>query len=186
MRHRMQGRKLGVTTAHRKAMFANMASSLIMHERIETTLPKAKELRRLADKLVTLAKSGTVSARRRALMLLRNKKAVGKAFEQFSKRFDGRKGGYTRILKLGYRRGDAAPMAIIEYLSGAGAAETTEPKRTVKPKKQAAKKTAAKKADAAGSEEKKPRARKAAAKKPAAKKAQAKPKKAASKKKSEE
>jgi large subunit ribosomal protein L17 len=150
-------------------MFANMASSLIMHDRIETTLPKAKELRRLAEKLVTLAKNGTVAARRRAITLIRDKKAVGKAFEHFAKRFEGRMGGYTRIMKLGNRRGDAAPMAIIEYLRGEGAAEASATKRTVKPKKPAVRKAAAKKADD-DSTEKKPRARKAAAKNPAVKK----------------
>ena len=119
MRHRVSESKLGRTTAHRRAMLANMASSLIKHGRIETTLPKAKALRGLADRLVTLGKSGTLAARRRAVALIRDKNAVKVAFDDLAKRFSSRNGGYTRILKLGYRHGDSAPMAVIEYLSEA-------------------------------------------------------------------
>lgn len=116
MRHHVAGRKLGRTSAHRKSMLANLASSLAIHGRIETTLPKAKELRSIADRLVTLGKRGTLAARRRALALIRDRKAVQKAFAELAVRFHDRNGGYTRILKLGYRHGDSAPMAMIEYL----------------------------------------------------------------------
>lgn len=117
MRHNVAERKLGRKTAHRKALFANLLSALIFHDRIETTLPKARELKPIADKIVTLSKKGSVPARRRARAILRNRQAVFKAFGEFSGRFADRQGGYTRILKLGYRHGDSAPMAIIEYLS---------------------------------------------------------------------
>lgn len=116
MRHNVAERKLGVKTAHRQAMLANLASSLVLKDRIATTLPRAKELKRIADRIVTLSKRGTVHAARRARQILRNRQAVHKAFHEFSSRFSDRQGGYTRILKLGYRHGDSAPMAIIEYL----------------------------------------------------------------------
>ena len=180
MRHRVQGRRLSRTLSHRKAMFANMASSLIIHDRIETTLPKAKEIRRLADKMVTLGKKGTVAARRRAIQLIRNKKAVSKAFAELAVRFEGRSGGYTRIMKLGNRHGDSAPMAIIEYIPSEGQAHAP------KEKKAKAKKAPEKKAKPAGEskkEEKKAKpAKKAAAKK--AKPAKAAKAKAPAKKKS--
>jgi len=153
-------------------MFANMASSLIMHERIETTLPKAKELRRLAEKMVTLGKKGTVAARRRALTLIRNRKAVSRAFDELAGRYAARSGGYTRIMKLGYRHGDSAPMAVIEYLAPEGRSHEPTEKRA-RTKKAASKK--AKPAKEAKETEKKARpARKAAPKKEAAKKAPAK------------
>lgn len=117
MRHHVEGRKLGRTSPHRKSLFANLAASLILHDRIETTLPKAKELRSLADRLVTLGKQQTLHARRRAISIIRNKVAVHKLFDELAHRFNGRNGGYTRLLKLGFRHGDAAPMAVIEYLS---------------------------------------------------------------------
>lgn len=117
MRHRIDGRKLGRTSAHRKAMFANMAASLILHDRIETTLPKAKELKSIADRLVTMGKKKNLAALRRAAGFVRNKEAVKKLFGELSLRFADRNGGYTRILKLGSRHGDNAPMAVIEYLS---------------------------------------------------------------------
>jgi len=108
-------------------MLANMASSLIKHGRIETTLAKAKVLRGLADRLVTLGKSGTLAARRRAISLIRDKGAVKIAFDELAGRFGERKGGYTRVMKLGYRHGDSAPMAIIEYLTeGAASAAHVE------------------------------------------------------------
>lgn len=116
MRHGVDHRKLGVKSAHRKAMLANLASSLIINDRIETTLPKAKELRRFAERLVTMGKQGSLHARRRALSFIRNKPAVQKLFDDLAKRFADRHGGYTRILKLGSRHGDASPMAAIEYL----------------------------------------------------------------------
>lgn len=116
MRHYSDHRKLGRTTSHRRAMLSNLVSSLIEHDRVETTLPKAKEARRVAEKIVTLSKKGSLHARRLAISLLRNQHAVDIAFASFSKRFDGRSGGYTRIYRLGSRHGDAAPMAILEYL----------------------------------------------------------------------
>jgi large subunit ribosomal protein L17 len=116
MRHLNQGRKLGRTTAHRKAMMRNMVTSLLEHERIVTTEPKAKELRRVADKMVTLGKRGTLHARRQALRVIRSNIVVRKLFDDVAPRFGDRKGGYTRILHLGYRAGDAASMAIIELV----------------------------------------------------------------------
>ena len=116
MRHRKSGRHLNRTSAHRKAMFANMAASLIAHEVIRTTVPKAKELRRIAEPLITLAKEDTVAHRRLAFSRLRDKAAVGKLFSELGPRFHERPGGYTRILKSGNRTGDAAPMAYIELV----------------------------------------------------------------------
>lgn len=116
MRHRKSGKHLGRTSAHRKAMFANMAASLIAHEVIRTTLPKAKELRRVAEPLITLAKNDTVANRRLAFWRLRDKAAVGKLFKELGPRFQERPGGYTRILKIGRRNGDAAPIAYIELV----------------------------------------------------------------------
>ncbi len=116
MRHRKSGRHFNRTSAHRKAMFANMAASLIEHEIIKTTVPKAKELRRVAEPLITLAKDDTVANRRLAFARLRSKAAVGKLFSELGPRFHERPGGYTRILKAGYRAGDAAPIAYIELL----------------------------------------------------------------------
>ena len=116
MRHRKSGRHLNRTSAHRKAMFANMAASLIAHEAITTTVPKAKELRRVAEPLITLAKEDTVANRRLAFRRLRDKAAVGKLFGELGPRFRDRPGGYTRVLRAGYRHGDAAPVAIIELV----------------------------------------------------------------------
>lgn len=116
MRHRKSGRHLNRTSAHRKAMFANMAASLIEHEIIKTTVPKAKELRRVAEPLITLAKRDTVANRRLAFNRLRSKAAVGKLFSDLGPRFQERPGGYTRILKAGYRAGDSAPIAYIELV----------------------------------------------------------------------
>lgn len=116
MRHRKAGRKLNRTSAHREAMFRNMAVSLFRHELIKTTLPKAKELRRVAEPLITLAKSDSVHRRRLAFARLRNKEAVGKLFSELGPRYQHRPGGYLRILKCGYRIGDAAPMAYVELV----------------------------------------------------------------------
>ena len=116
MRHRKSGRHLNRTSAHRKAMFSNMAASLIEHEIIKTTVPKAKELRRVAEPLITLAKRDTVANRRLAFARLRSKAAVGKLFTELGPRFEDRPGGYTRILKAGHRSGDAAPVAFIELV----------------------------------------------------------------------
>lgn len=117
MRHLVDSRKLGRTTSHRLALFRNMLSSLILCDRIETTLPKAKELRRWADWMVTLGKEGTLAARRRAVRYVQDDAALKKLFSNLAERFKTRKGGYTRIMRLGNRHGDNAPMAIIEYLS---------------------------------------------------------------------
>ena len=116
MRHRKSGRHLNRTSAHRKAMFANMAASLFEHEIIKTTVPKAKELRRIAEPLITLAKEDTVANRRLAFDRLRSKAAVGKLFSELGPRFLERPGGYTRILKAGFRAGDSAPIAYIELV----------------------------------------------------------------------
>ena len=116
MRHRKSGRKLGRNSAHRKAMFRNMAVSLFRHETIRTTLPKAKELRRVAEPLITLAKQDGTSRRRLAFARLRDDAAVGKLFDELGPRFRDRPGGYLRILKIGYRAGDAAPMAVVQLL----------------------------------------------------------------------
>lgn len=116
MRHRKQGRKLNRTASHRKAMFANMAAALIEHEQIVTTLPKAKEMRRVTDKLITLGKRGDLHARRQAISKIRDVEQVKKLFEVLGPRYKDRNGGYTRVLKAGYRYGDNAPMAVIELV----------------------------------------------------------------------
>jgi large subunit ribosomal protein L17 len=116
MRHGNAHRKLGRTTAHRTAMFANMAASLIKHEQIVTTLPKAKELRPFVEKLVTLAKRGDLHARRQAISQVRDVTQVGKLFTTLGPRYADRNGGYIRVLKAGYRYGDDAPMAVIEFV----------------------------------------------------------------------
>jgi large subunit ribosomal protein L17 len=116
MRHKLAHRKLNRTSAHRKAMLANMAASLIEHEQIITTLPKAKEMKPFMDKLVTLAKKGDLHARRQAVARIRNKDAVAKLFAVMGERYEQRNGGYTRVLKAGFRHGDNAPMAVIELV----------------------------------------------------------------------
>jgi large subunit ribosomal protein L17 len=116
MRHRNSGRKLGRTTSHREAMFRNMVTSLFEHERIVTTTPKAKEARRLADKMITLAKKGDLHARRQALSFIRSKDVVAKLFDVIQLQFVNRNGGYTRIIQTGVRQGDAAAMAILELV----------------------------------------------------------------------
>jgi len=113
MRHKKSGRKLGRNSSHRKAMFRNMAASLLRHETIKTTLPKAKELRHVVEPLITLAKEDGVANRRLAFDRLRDKEVVGKLFTDLGPRFKNRPGGYLRILKTGPRPGDAAPMAIV-------------------------------------------------------------------------
>ena len=116
MRHMKSGRKLNRTSSHREAMFKNMASSLFKHELIRTTLPKAKELRRVAEPLITLAKTDGVANRRLAFARLRDKQAVGKLFVELGPRYRERPGGYLRILKCGFRPGDHAPMAYVELV----------------------------------------------------------------------
>ena len=118
MRHKKSGRKLGRNSSHRKAMFRNMATSLVHHETIKTTVPKAKELRRVIEPLITLAKVDGVANRRLAFSRLRDKAAVGKLFTDLGPRFKERPGGYLRILKIGPRPGDAAPMAIVQLVDG--------------------------------------------------------------------
>ncbi len=116
MRHQKSGRKLNRTSSHRKAMFKNMAVSLFEHELIRTTLPKAKELRRVAEPLITLAKNDSVANRRLAFARLRDEASVAKLFRELGPRYTERPGGYIRILKCGYRKGDAAPMAYVELV----------------------------------------------------------------------
>ncbi len=116
MRHRVHGRKLNRDSSHRKAMLANMAASLIKHEQITTTLPKAKELRPVVEKLITLGKRNSLHARRQALAKLPDQAMVSKLFDTLGPRYAERSGGYTRVLKAGFRYGDAAPMAVIELV----------------------------------------------------------------------
>ena len=116
MRHQKSGRKLNRDSSHRKAMFSNMVASLIKHELIRTTLPKAKELRRFAEPLITLAKVDSVANRRLAFARLRDKEAVGKLFVEIGPRYVSRPGGYLRLLKCGFRAGDSAPMAYVELV----------------------------------------------------------------------
>jgi large subunit ribosomal protein L17 len=118
MRHLKSGRKLNRTSSHRKAMFRNMAASLIEHEQIKTTLPKAKELRKVAEPLITLGKTPTVANRRLAFARLRNRSVVSKLFDDLGVRFKDRPGGYLRILKCGLRTGDKAPMAYVQLVDG--------------------------------------------------------------------
>ena len=117
MRHRKAGRRLGRNSSHQKAMMRNMVTSLLEHERIVTTTPKAKELRKLADKMITLGKRGDLHARRQALSVIRSKKVVDKLFTKLKEEYMGRNGGYTRIIRTGNRSGDAASMAIIELVN---------------------------------------------------------------------
>lgn len=131
MRHGHGYRKLNKTTSHRKAMFSNMTVSLITHEQIKTTLPKAKELRSITDKMVTLGKKGTIAARRQAFAFLRDADAVKKLFDTLAPRYNERSGGYNRVLKAGFRHGDNAPMAIIELVDRDVDAKGSEDKARV-------------------------------------------------------
>lgn len=117
MRHRKSGRRLGRTTSHKEAMFRNMVTSVFEHERIVTTTPKAKEVRKVVDKMITLAKRGDLHAKRQALSFIRSRDVVAKLFDEISGQFADRNGGYTRIIQTGPRRGDAAPMAILELVT---------------------------------------------------------------------
>lgn len=126
MRHRKGGVKLGRTTSHREAMFKNMVTSLFKHNSIKTTDVKAKELRKWADKMITLAKRGDLHARRQALAIIREKSVVHKLFNEVNERFSDRNGGYTRITKVGFRKGDAAPVSIIEIIAPVIQEETPE------------------------------------------------------------
>ena len=116
MRHQVAGRKLNRTTSHRRAMFANMACALIKHEQIFTTLPKAKDLRPIVEKLITVGKKGDLNARRKLIAELRDQGMAAKVLDVLAKRYEARKGGYLRIMKAGFRYGDSAPMAIIEFI----------------------------------------------------------------------
>ncbi len=116
MKHNIKNKKLNRTSTHRKAMFMNLSNSLIKHEQISTTLPKAKELKRFVEKIITLGKKGDLLSRRRAVAILNDQKMVKKTFEILAERYKDRKGGYTRIIKLGNRFGDNAPMSIIELV----------------------------------------------------------------------
>lgn len=131
MRHRNGLRKLNRTSSHRKAMFSNMAASLLTHEQIKTTLPKAKEMRAIADKMIGLGKRGDLHARRQAFAYLRDEAAVAKLFAVLADRYKERPGGYTRVLKAGFRYGDAAPMAYIELVDRDPAAKGKEDKARV-------------------------------------------------------
>jgi len=126
MRHMKSGRKLNRNSSHRKAMFSNMASSLIEHEIIKTTVPKAKELRRVAEPLITLAKEDSVAHRRQAFDSLRDRKVVTKLFNELGPRYGDRPGGYLRIMKCGYRAGDNAPMAYVELVDRPSEQEAVE------------------------------------------------------------
>ena len=116
MRHRMSGRKLNRTKEHRKALFSNMAAALLKHEQIKTTLPKAKDLRPIVEKLISLGKRGRLHDRRRAFAMLRDDATTAKLFDTLADRYADRSGGYTRVIKAGYRYGDTAPMAVIELI----------------------------------------------------------------------
>ncbi len=160
MRHKKAVAKLGRTTSHRKAMLRNMVTSFFEHERIKTTDAKAKELRKVAEKLITLGKRGDLHARRQALSYIREKGVTAKLFEDIAKRYENREGGYTRILKLGVRRGDNAPISIIELVG-----KDEKPKKA---KKKAQKSKAKKKEAAPAKEEEKQEKVEAAAETPVA------------------
>ena len=151
MRHRKSGRKLGVTTKHRKAMFRNMATDLLRNGRINTTDTKAKEIRRVVEKLVTLGKNGSLHARRKALGYIRDRAVVEKLFSELAQRYMERPGGYTRIVKLGYRRGDNAPISLIELVTEEYKAKRKRRKakpKTAKTKTESAPKKSSKKKSA--------------------------------------
>ena len=133
MRHRQTGRKLNRTSSHRKSLFKNMSQALIKHEQIVTTLPKAKELKRVIEKLITLGKKGSLHSRRLAFSKIRDKDMVSKLFDALATRYKDRNGGYSRVLKAGFRYGDSAPMAVIELVdrdeNAKGFGELNEPKQ---------------------------------------------------------
>lgn len=134
MYHGKAGRKLGRTSSHREAMFRNMVTSVIKHERIRTTDTRAKELKKLAEKMVTLGKKGSLHARRQALAVVRDKEMVGKLFGELTERYRNRAGGYTRIVKTGYRYGDNAPVSILEFIPDEKKKEKAKPKAKAKSK----------------------------------------------------
>jgi len=140
MRHLKAGRKLNRSGAHRKALFRNLVTSLIEHEQVRTTDAKAKELRRVADRMVTLGKRGTLHARRQALAYIRRESVVTKLFDEVATRFRERPGGYTRVVKLGHRHGDAAPMSVIELTDHGEAAKAEAEKKRERRARRAEKK----------------------------------------------
>lgn len=197
MKHRARARKLGRSTSHRLAMLRNMVTSLLDHERVHTTDAKAKEVRRVAERMITLGKRGDMHARRRALRVIRRREVAAKVFGELAERYRDRPGGYTRVVKLGQRHGDAAPLSLVELISGETVAEApaaeTKPRRKKAAKaaadKPASKKAPAKKAGGAGKtagKKKSKSARKPATEKAASKKSPAKKtkKKSTAKKKS--
>ncbi len=174
MRHRVRSRKLGRTSAHRLALYRNMVTSLLEHERIQTTDAKAREVRRIAERMITLGKRGTLHARRRALRIIRQREVAAKVFDELADRYRDRPGGYTRVLKLGIRSGDAAPVSIVELVEAGDVArprgepaEKKTARRRSPPKKAPAKKTAPKRK---ASESKTPAKKKSEKKKPVKKK----------------
>ena len=134
MRHLKSGKKLNRSMSHRAALYRNLVASLMVHDRIRTTDAKAKEIRRFADRMVTLGKEGSLAARRRAAAFMRNPSAVRRLFADVAPRFADRAGGYTRIVKLGFRPGDAAPMSMIELTGSSASVETGKKKRPRRPK----------------------------------------------------
>jgi large subunit ribosomal protein L17 len=152
MRHRVAGRKLSRHTQHRELMFRNMLVSLLQHERIRTTLAKGKELRSWADRMISLGKQGTLHARRRAFALLRNEGIVKKLFDEIAPKFKDREGGYTRVFKLGWRQGDAAPLSLVELVTYAHPEE--KKKSTITKAKEALGKVAPKKKEKVEKKEK--------------------------------
>src|SRR4030066_1735400 len=152
MRHRVAGRKLSRHTQHRELMFRNMVGSLLQYERIKTTLAKGKELRSWADKIITLGKKGTLHARRQAFALLRNEGIVKKLFDEIDPKFKDREGGYTRVYKLGWRQGDAAPLSLVELVTFAHPEE--KKKSTIKKAKEVLEKVTPKKKEKVEKKEK--------------------------------
>ncbi len=177
MRHRARSRKLGRTSAHRKAMYRNMVTSLLEHERIETTDAKAKEVRRIAERMITLGKRGDLHARRRALRVIRSRDVAAKVFDDLAERYRERRGGYTRVLKLRTRVGDAASLSLVELIEGV-APVVAEPAKGERKKAKGGrpteeKKAAPKKSSAGKTGSKKAGSKKAGSKKAASKKAAA-------------
>lgn len=142
MRHLKAGRKLNRTSSHRKALFRNLVTSLIEHEQVRTTDAKAKELRRIADRMITLGKRGSLHARRQALAYIRSRSVVSKLFDEVAARFTERHGGYTRVVKIGHRHGDAAPMSIIELTDRGEAAKAEAERKRERRRRRAEKKSA--------------------------------------------
>ena len=183
MRHRMRAGKLGRTGSHRVAMYRNMVTSLLEHERIRTTDAKAKEVRRLADKMITLGKRGDLHARRRALRVIRRREVAAKVFDDLAERYRDRAGGYTRVVKLRNRRGDAAPVSIVELVERAAVAPRVEAKRTAKATPRKGKGAAAKDEKSAAAAKKALRKKKAEGEKKTSRKKKTAAQKAETKKK---